>query len=497
MSSIVETRSGRVRGADIDGVFSFKGVPYAAPPAGPNRLRPPQSAEPWVGVRDAVEFGPKPPQQDMSAEDLALLPELVESGDDCLTLNIWSSALGAANQPVMVWIPGGMFEFHATGACPWYDGGAFARDGVVCVTISYRVGAEGFLYLGDGLANLGLLDQIAALEWVRDNIAGFGGDPGAVTVFGESAGGLSVSMLLAIPSAQGLFKRAIVQSGGAHHVASAESARRIGRRLAELMGVDATRQAIAAAPLARMIEAQGALRAELERNPDPQVWGEAALNYIAWQPTVDGEVLPEPPLDRLRAGAGSDIDLLIGSNTQEARLFQVPGGLIDQITDDVLAGVAGAYGLPVEDALAAYRGFYPGSSAGDVFAALQGDWLFRIPSLRVAEAHASNARTSSTYMYEFDWRSPQFGGRLGAGHALEIPFVFDTLGHETEALHGPEPPQKLADAMHRAWVAFAKTGDPDWPQYDLDQRLTMRFYTASKVVADPLARERALWEGVR
>ncbi len=496
MTAVVNTRSGAVRGAHHGGVFSFKGMPYAAPPVGENRLQPPRPPEPWDGVRDALEFGPKPPQQAIPAE-AELLPELAEPGADCLTLNIWTSDLGAATQPVMVWIPGGLFEFHATGACPWYDGAAFARDGVVCVTINYRVGAEGFLYLGDGLANLGLLDQIAALEWVRENIAAFGGDPDAVTVFGESAGGLSVSTLLAMPRAQGLFKRAIIQSGGAQHVNSPESARQIGERLAAEMKAEATRKAITAAPLERLIEAQGKLREALERNPDPQLWGEAALNFLPWQPTVDGDVLPEPPLDRLRAGASADIDLLIGSNTQEARLFQVPGGLIDQVTDDFLTGMAGAYGLPVETALAAYRDLYPGGSAGDIFAAIQGDWLFRIPLLRIAEARAALDRSAPTYMYEFAWPSPQFDGRLGAGHALEIPFVFDTLGHQTEALHGAEPPQTLADAMHGAWVAFAKTGDPGWTAFDLDRRATMRFDTPSKQVEDPLARERALWNGVR
>ena len=174
------------------------------------------------------------------------LAELVGSGEDCLTLNIWTPDIGAAGRPVMVWIPGGMFEFHATGASAFYDGSRFARDGVVCVTIGYRVGAEGFLYLGDGMANLGLLDQIAALEWVQENIAAFGGDPGKVTIFGESAGGMSVATLLTMPRAKGLFRRAIVQSGNTPNVTSAATAERIGRKLAEILGVDATREAIAA-----------------------------------------------------------------------------------------------------------------------------------------------------------------------------------------------------------------------------------------------------------
>jgi para-nitrobenzyl esterase len=169
------------------------------------------------------------------------LAELVGSGEDCLTLNVWTPELGAAGRPVMIWIPGGMFEFHATGATAYYDGGRFARDGVVCVTINYRVGAEGFLYLGDGVANLGLLDQIAALKWVQENIAAFGGDPGNVTIFGESAGGMSVATLLAMPRARGLFRRAIIQSGNTPNVNSAATAERIGRRLAEVLDIDAKR----------------------------------------------------------------------------------------------------------------------------------------------------------------------------------------------------------------------------------------------------------------
>ncbi len=207
-------------------MISFKGVPYAAPPFGTNRLRPPQPVEPWSGVRDALTYGPKSPQLPYPPSVAILLPELAAPGEDCLNLNIWSRNLGPAGQPVMVWIPGGMVEYHGTGASPWYDG-------IVCVTSNYRVGAEGFLYLGDGIANLGLLDQIAALEWVRDNIAAFGGDPGNVTIFGESAGAMSVGTLLSMPRAEGLFRRAIAQSGAAHHVSSAATAQRVGQRLAE------------------------------------------------------------------------------------------------------------------------------------------------------------------------------------------------------------------------------------------------------------------------
>ncbi len=494
MNTIVKTRSGKVRGNVADGVNAFKGIPYAAPPFGVNRFRPPQPVKPWSGMRDALAYGPKTPQLPYPPPIDALLPELAVPGEDCLNLNIWSADLGSARQPVMVWIPGGMFEF-GTGAAPWYDGSRFARDGVVCVTINYRVGADGFLYLGDGNANLGLLDQVAALEWAQENIAAFGGDPDNVTIFGESAGGMSVGTLLSMPRAEGLFRRAIAQSGAAHQVISAATARRVGQRLAEKLGVAATRESIAAAPLDRLLQAQAKLSADLAAHPDPERWGEVAVSLMPWQPVIDGEIIPARPIERIVAGAGADIDVMVGSTTDEWRLFLLVTGAIEHVTDEALAGAVAAYGLPVEATLAAYRAAHPNAGAGDLLAAIQGDWFCRIPALRLADAHAKNA--SATYMYEFAWRSPQYNGLLGACHALEIPFVFDTLGAGTKPLLGPNPPQKLADAMHASWVGFATNGDSGWPRYELDRMATMRFDTTPEVVYDPQSATRALWEGAR
>jgi carboxylesterase type B len=426
-----------------------------------------------------------------------LLPELVGPGDDCLTLNLWTPDLGAAGLPVMVWIAGGMYEYHGTGASPWYDGSRFARDGVVCVTINYRVGADGFLYLGDGNANRGLLDQIAALEWVQANIAAFGGDPATVTVFGESAGALSIGTLLAMPRTEGLFRRAILESGGAHQVISLESAQRVTEDLAERLGVAPTQAALAAVPVERLLAAQTALDADLATQPDPARWGvEMLVSGLAWQPVIDGDVIPARPIERIGAGASAEIDILAGSNADEFNLFLVTDGTIDRITDEVLVGTLARYGLPVDAALATYRAEQPGASAGELFSAVQGDWWFRIPVLQLADAHAHSA-SGITYMYEFAWDSPQFSGRLGASHALEIPFVFDTLERETEGLWGPSPPQALAGTMHAAWVAFATHGAVDWPAYELDRRATMRFDTESQVIEDPRAAVRRLWEGVR
>lgn len=405
MNPVVKTRHGEVRGSLVDGVHTFKGVPYAAPPLGARRLRPPQPVELWSGVRDALSFGAAPLQLRPDPQTQALVPDPSVPGEDCLNLNIWSPALGSARLPVMVWIPGGMFE---AGSGASYDGSRFARDGVVCVTINYRLGAEGFLYLGDGVANLGLLDQVAALAWVRDNIAAFGGDPANVTIFGESAGAMSVGTLLSMPRADGLFRRAIAQSGAAHQVVSAATARRVGQNLAQQLGVEVTREAIAAVPVERFLAAQAELKGELLAHPDPERWGdEVVTSTLPWQPVIGGEIIPSHPVHRIAAGAGAHVDLMVGTNTDDWRLFIVASGAIDQITDQTLTGpvavyghqALAAYGLPVETALAAYRVANPNASPGDLLAAVQTDWWCRIPAIRLADAHAKS--TSATYMYEF------------------------------------------------------------------------------------------------
>lgn len=495
MDPLATTRSGTLRGWVQDGVLVFRGVRFAEPPFGANRLQPPRPVDRWNGVRDARAFGPKSLQAAYPPGIAEALAERAGQGEDCLTLNVWTPTLEAARRPVMVWIPGGMFEFHGASVSDFYDGGRFARDGVVCATIAYRVGAEGFLYLDDGIANLGLLDQIAALEWVRDNIAAFGGDPGNVTIFGQSAGAMSVAALLASPRARGLFRRAIVQSGTGESVNSPATARRVGERLAERIGVAPTREAIAAVAPERVLEAQARLREDLLVRPDPTFWGEVALSGLPWAPTVDGQVLRQRPIDAVREGAARDIDLLIGTTTEETRLFLLAGGAMDRITESDVSMMATAYGLSAED-LDAYRAMHPSASAGELFSAIQTDAYWRIPALRFADAHADTAM-AATYVYEFAWRSPQLGGRLGAAHATDIAFVFDTLGLGTAAMLGDNPPQTLADTMHKTWVSFASRGECDWPRYDAAHRRTMRFDTISRVVDDPLGAVLPLWSSAR
>ncbi len=487
----VTTRSGALRGFIADGARTFLGVPFAAPPFGPNRFLPPQPAAPWDGMRDALAFGPKCPQVPFPPPWDVIIGDHPDMGEDCLNLNVWAPDPPVTGCPVMVWIPGGMFESGTgSGAYPLQR---FARDGVVAVAINYRVGAEGFLYFGEGVANLGLLDQIAALEWVRDNIAAFGGDPGNVTVVGESAGALSIGALLTMPRAAGLFRRAILESGGAYQAIPVEQAPRVGRALAERLGVAPTRDAIAAVPIEQLLRAQRAMKAEMFTHPDPARWGfEVVASGLPWQPVIDGETLPGLPIERLQAGESGDIDVIAGSNADEWNFFLIPTGVGDQITEEMLIGTIMLNGLPVEETLRVYRAEYPGAGPGELFGKLQGDRLFRIPALRLAEAHAGRA-----YLYEFAWHSPLYGGRFGAVHGSEIPFAFDTLDIDSEPMLGPDPPQSLADTMHAAWVRFITTGDAGWPAYDRDRRPTMRFDTASAVVEDPRSAVRKIWEGVR
>jgi para-nitrobenzyl esterase len=492
----VSTTSGDVRGAVSGSAVSFKGIPYAAPPFGDLRFAAPVPAPRWDGVRDCTEYGPTAPKPPYPVPVDLLLPEPVVPGEDVLNLNVWTPDPSATGLPVLVWIHGGAFV-NGSGAVPQYDGTAFARDGVVAVTINYRLGVDGFLHFDDGgPANRGLLDQVAALEWVRDNIAAFGGDPDQVTIAGESAGAMSVTSLLSMPRAAGLFRRAVAQSGAGHHALSSGTARRVAGYLAERLGVPLTREALAAVPIPDLVAAQQALSQEAATVPNPARWGEITLNAMVFEPVVDGDVLPSVPIAAVAAGAGSGVDVLIGTNTDEHTLFLVPNGFVDLVDEGMLRMVLAGYGLPADAALAAYRTDAPAATPGELLVKVSTDWFFRIPAVRLAEARAGGP--GRTFMYEFAWPSAQFGGRLGACHALEIGFVFDALGTEgVEALAGPSAPQELADAMHAAWVAFARTGDPGWPAYDAATRPVQVFGGLSGVVPDPRPEQRGLWDGVR
>jgi len=504
MHVTVPTTAGQVRGRRTGEVTVFAGIPYAAPPFGPRRLRPPEPPEPWAGVRDAFAHGPAAPQPGYLPAMAALLGEAGEQGEDCLRVNVWTPAPGrtGGRLPVMVWIHGGAFR-NGSGSLPAYDGARLAAEGVVCVTLNYRLGAEGFLLLPDGTANLGLLDQIAALEWVRDNIAGFGGDPDDVTVFGQSAGAISITALMTMPQARGLFRRAITQSGAGHHSHPEEIARRVTERLAALAGAEPTREGLAAVPPERLISADRALGMEIARAEDPGQWGESAGGGTTVLPVVDGTTLPRRPIDAIADGAGGGIDLLTGATTEEFRLFLVPLGIAPRITDEVLHGLLAGLGLDPVRARAVYGAANPGASPGDLFSAVMSDHAYRIPALRVAEARA--ARGADTFVYEFAWPSPALDGALGACHLADVGFVFGNL---TGPLVGSGAPPELSDRMRRAWVSFARTGRPGgggafggalphWPAYG-GRRSVMRLGDGAPAVHDdPGAATRGLWEGLR
>jgi len=490
----VRVTGGVVRGKAESGVYAFLGIPYAAPPFGENRMRPPQPVRPWEGERDATAFGPTVPKGDYPPQYGVLFPEVVIHGEDCLNLNVWTPDPGAAGLPVLVWIHGGSF-MNGSSSVAEYDGTAFARDGVVCVSINYRLAAEGFLFLDDGTANLGLLDQLAALRWVQDNITAFGGDPARVTVAGESAGAMSVTTLLSMPLAEGLFAQAIAQSGAGAHTITVQEGRTVGGYLADALGVPPDRESIKAVPLDKLVQAASDLVVEVQTAPDPARWGQLALSLLPFAPVVDGSILPAAPVTALAAGQGAGVPLLIGSNRDEARLFLVAPGVIEVIDEPTLAGAAGGYGL-AETCLAVYRASRPGASAGDILAALITDWFFRVPAIRVAEARGASA-AALTWMYRFDRPEPQANGGLGACHGAEIPFVFDTVTHpEVRPRIGP-PAQPVADRLHGVWVDFITRGEPGWARYDAVSRTTGLLTEDISPVDDPDGDERALWEGIR
>jgi para-nitrobenzyl esterase len=499
MSVIADTTSGKIAGREKEGLLLFAGVPYAAAPVGERRFKAPEPHSGWSDVRDATRFGQVSVQIGDSLGAIGTGPA-PDWSEDCLFLNVQTPALDEGRRPVMVWIHGGAFV-NGTGAIPWYDGEHFVRHGdLVVVSINYRLGALGWLELGHldpayaTSGNNGLLDQIAALGWVRENISRFGGDPDNVTVFGESAGAMSVGTLLGTPAAAGLFAKAIAQSGAAHNVSSADDAAAVTDAFLAELGGDGPEALLAATP-ERLLEVQQQVsQAMLGGQLRPRA---RSASNLPFGPVIDGAVLPRHPYEAIRDGSAASVPLLTGTNRDEWNLFV----LLDRSVDDAetLLRRVGRYVERPEPLVAAYRAARDQDSHDELFKAVMTDGVFRVPAIRMAEAQAVH-QPEHTFMYLFEYASTVFDGRLGAGHALEIPFVFDNL-HRTgvELLTGPEPPQSVADAMHRAWISFARTGSPvhdglpDWPPYDLTDRATMGIGVPCHLERDPAGAERLAW----
>ncbi|HEY2556961.1 MAG TPA: carboxylesterase family protein [Diaminobutyricibacter sp.] len=469
--------SGPIEGTSSDGVDRYLGIPYAAAPVGARRFAGPTPHPGWTEVRDATSFGPTAPQAPYSGALRTLLPSVEIPGDEYLNLNVWAPS-GGSDLPVMVWVHGGSLV-HGANALDIYDGTAFARDGVVFVSINYRLGAEGFSVIGEAPLNLGLQDVVAALRWVQAEIGVFGGDPSRVTVAGESAGAILLGALLPNRKVSGLFARMILQSG---LPAAAPRARvaKISGLMAKRLGIPASRATFAARDASELVATQQAVTA----GSTPITGG------VSFSIAIGDDLVPTDPRRAVLAGAGDRIPLLIGSNTEEYRLWFVPTGLMSKITATLFAAARVRFRIS-RRILDAYKAAHPGASRGELFGVLATDIILRLPLNRIADARLT--RRAETYVYEFSWSSTVQA--LGAAHAMELGFVFDRLDSpDVVAMAGVEAPQQLADDMHGAWVRFVKSGDPGWEKWSSRRPVQTFDAPASQLVYAPHERERAAWK---
>jgi para-nitrobenzyl esterase len=485
---VARTRHGRVRGTQAPDGLRFLGIPYAAPPAVTGRFAAPAPHEPWDGIRDATRYGATALQPDRG---VTIIPEPLVAGDNCLNLNVFTPALGGAGLPVLVWIHGGGF-FGGGNASPWYVGSSFNRDGVVVVSVNYRLGAEGFLVLPDAPANRAVLDWIAALEWVQENIAAFGGDPSRVTIAGQSAGGMACATLLGTPAARDRFRAAACLSGSVPHGPDLERAGEIARSLAGHLGIPLSREAFEQVSDAALLDGQQAMMGQ--RPPVKGGEGLTALTAmlaapgLPFAPVVDGTVVTQSAFEAVAAPANKHIPVLAGVTANEFSMVLRDAGWV---TRDLLAAALGT--LTGRDA--AQVGRYLDGQAARTPAEIAGqavtDQTFRLPM------HQFLATATSGFGYEFRW-APEAGPFAGLSvHCLDLPFVFDLLSADGVAeVAGSAPPQALADAMHGAVTSFVKDLTPGWSRYEPDTRLTMIFGGSGETARtqpDPLALERSLW----
>ncbi len=477
---IVTTQAGQVRGFWRGESAAFLGIPFAEPPVGELRFGAPVPHQAWAGVRDATAYGATAQRGD--GHEPTTIPEPSIPGDSTLNVNVFTPSPGmeTAGLPVLVYIHGGGFQAGSP-ASPWHDGKAFNRDGVVTVTISYRFGFDGFGWIADAPHNRGVLDWVLALEWVRDNICGFGGDPDQVTIAGQSAGGAAVLTLLGMPRAQSLFARVIALSAPGRGVATLTNAERNGRLIAESAGVEHTRAGLSQLDELTVLEVQK--RVSQPAADDSPIAGLRHMmtgEGLRWLPVADGDLISHPVLDLIAAGVGADKPLMLGATDQEfnREVIEAAPGLAAFDGVEMLTAV----GLTPGQA-AAFVASHPGLNTAQLVGQCASDLIFRAFNREVAEARVIAAE-ARTWLYRFAWRSPKTGY---ASHCYDLPFFFDLLDSERiETSFGDSPPQSVADDLHSAAVSFIHGDDPGWPAYD-EARDVRVFDVPSSVIPDGYA----------
>ena len=497
---VADTAFGKIRGVDVEGIKIFKGVSYGASTAGTNRFMPPVNPVKWAGVRDALEFGPSAPQTEPgvrrripSARAVAAAGLPAES-EDCLVLNVWTPAVAdGKKRPVMVWLHGGGFS-SGSGSSPVTDGSNLARRGdVVVVTVNHRLNVLGFTFLGEpggaefaASGDVGMLDLVRALEWVRDNIAQFGGDPGTVTIFGQSGGGRKVGTLLAMPSARGLFHRAIIESGATITLVEQAQAAKVAVELLKRLELDGPRvRELQKLPVERIMAAYFAVVRSM--NVDQMTQG--------FSPTVDGKFVPHHPFHPTASAVSAEVPLMLGSTRTEltssadAAAFTLnEDGMRERIK--TLLGADRAGGI-----IDVYRKANPGATPSDIYFLIASDHRYSAPVMKIAERRTALGK-GPVYLYYFRWETPVDGGRLKSPHTIEIPFAFDNVKVASQLTGGGAEAMALADKVSDAWIAFARTGNPNtpklprWPAFNAVDRPTMVFNNQSKVENDPLREQR-------
>jgi para-nitrobenzyl esterase len=489
-SVVAETTFGKIRGEEVQGIKTFKGVPYGASTAGKNRFMPPKDPAPWSGVRDALHYGPSTPQSDPAGTHAHVSAE----SEDCLVLNVWTPALkDGRKRPVLFWCHGGGFV-SGSGSSPGTDGANLARRGdVVVVTINHRLNVLGFTYLAEfggsdfaSSGDAGMLDIVHALRWVRNNIEQFGGDPNTVMIFGQSGGGRKVGTLLAMPSAKGLFHRAVIESGPTIKLVERDQAIRVSAMLLAKLNVDKTQvRELQKMPVDRIMSAYFAVVKDMG-GQDQMTQG--------FSPTVDGTAVPHHPFHPAASPISADVPLMLGSTRTEMTLLSDAAAF--SLDEAGMRGRVKTLAQADGDRLIdVYRKLNPGATPSELFFLIASDYRYGAPIMKIAERRAALGK-APVHLYYFTWETPVEGGRLKSPHTIEVPFAFDNIQISRQLTGGGADAMALADKVSDAWITFARTGDPNtpklphWPAFNAAERPTLVINNQSKVVSDPIREQR-------